>query len=222
MPVVLQRRRKCASAAARRAPACLLNRFRKSSRPSPAALPQTWVDWLSTPVAADPGHGVFRPTSDFLAHGAGTNSRVLRGNVQANRSGKRSCVGTNWHPMRPALAPGSHRERRRAGRRTCNWRRPPITPILGVAPSGYRGISQPMAPAPILGSCAVTFRQVVRAKGVARGCSRAKWGIVPASGGWFPSASGPHRAVDLQLAPSTHMKLARHNRSTEVPNNAPK
>ena len=37
-------------------------------------------------------------------------------------------------------------------------------------------------------------------------------GIMSASGGRRPRASGPHWVVDLQLAPSTHMTLGEHER----------
>ena len=133
----------------------------------PVPLAADCVDCLSTAVDAHPGNGRFHPSPDFTANGAGPDSRVLRRKVQANRLRKKSCAWTNGGNETGDWRLVPTRERRRAGLRTCNGRRPPITAILGMALSTYRRTSQQMAPTPIPGSCAVKFRQIVRVRRVA-------------------------------------------------------
>jgi hypothetical protein len=132
---------------------------------------------------------------------------------QANRSGHKSGVGTNGRPMRPALAAGSDRERRRAGRRTCQWRRPPITPILG---NGTFQLSRDF-PANGAGANSLVLRGNVQANRTGKkSCSRTKGGrIMPTSGGRCPRASGPHWAVHPQLAPSTPIRSADYSKNTK-------
>ena len=45
---------------------------------------------------ANSGNGTLQLSRDFPANDVGTNSRVLRHNVQANRTGKKSCTRTKW------------------------------------------------------------------------------------------------------------------------------
>jgi len=80
-----------------------------------------------------------------------------------------------------------HERRRQPALTVCQ---PRLTPILGMAPSTHRRISRQMAPAPIPGSCAEKFRQIVWARRVAPGPMAA---MRPATGGWFPPASGGAR-----------------------------
>jgi len=87
-----------------------------------------------------------------------------------------------------------------------------------MAPSAYPRIPCQMALAPILGSCAAEFRQVVWQKQLRQDHTTA---IMPASGGLCPSASArasAQRAPDLQLAPSTYMTLGRRNHDSAIPN----
>ena len=110
-----------------------------------------------------------------------------------------ACVVSLFPPYVTRRIGMEHERRRQPAFPVCQ---PRLTTSLGMAPSTYRRISRHMAPAPIPWSCAVTFRRIVRAEGVAPGpiggrCNR-RWRLVSTvSGGALgggPTIGAVHRS----------------------------
>ena len=163
------------------------NRLRDAPTRSSAVRCQPGLTVCQRPLTPIPENGAFDLSPDSRANGAGGNPGAGHRRPQASRSGRRTRRRITRRPWRPRLAGGSRMGRRGAGRPTCNWRLPPITPLLEMAPSPDLRISGQMVLAPIPVSCPVAFSQNPRVEAVASepivGNHAREWRVVPSASG---------------------------------------